>query len=131
MQFDLENLNPGTKFFFDEDDEKKGSVTLRVCAGDDLRAIRKQSSKKKVEYRRGQRIEYPDTNEEIENALLWEFCIVGWEGVLDAKGSSILPTKENKSLLMGKSPSFAKFVGDKLSILAELEETEKEELEKN
>ena len=131
MQFDLENLNPGTKFFFDEDDEKKGSITLRVCAGDDLRAIRKQSSKKKVEYRRGQRIEYPDTNEEIENALLWDFCIVGWEGVLDAKGSSISPTKENKTLLMGKSPSFSKFVGDKLSILADLEEEEKEKLEKN
>lgn len=131
MQFDLENLNPGTKFFFDEDDEKKGSVTLRVCAGDDLRAIRKQSSKKKVEYRRGQRIEYPDTNEEVENALLWDFCIVAWEGVLDSKNVSIPCTKENKTLLMGKSPVFSKFVGDKLSVLADIEDEEKEKLEKN
>jgi len=131
MQFDLENLNPGTKFFFDETDELKGSVTIRVCAGDDLRAIRKQSSKKKVEYRRGQRIEYPDTNEVVENELLWDFCIVDWDGVLDKNGGNILCTKANKVLLMGKSPSFSKFVGDKLSILAELEEEEKEVLEKN
>jgi len=131
MQFDLENLNPGTKFFFDDNDEKKGSVTLRVCAGDDLRAIRKLSAKKKVEYRRGARIEYQDVNDEIENGLLWDFCIVNWEGVLNKHDELILCTKENKVLLMGKSPSFAKFVGDKLSILAELEEKEKEELEKN
>jgi len=132
MKFNLSNLNPGTKFFFNEDDEKEGSVSLRVCAGDDLRAIRKQSAQDKVEYRRGSRIEYKKVNEEVENTLLWDFCIVEWEGVLSEETNQPIPcTKENKSLLMGKSPVFSKFVGDKLSILADIEDKEKEDLEKN
>ena len=42
MQVNLENLNPGTWFEM----EDGGRICLRVCAGDDYRAIRKAATKK-------------------------------------------------------------------------------------
>ena len=104
-------------------------MTFRVCAGDDFRNIRKQTLKKKVEYKNGQRFQIEVIDEDLENQLLWDFCIIGWENFFDASGNPIPCTKENKILLMGKSIKFSRFVLDCLNKIAEIE-TEQSEVER-
>lgn len=106
--FDLKDLNPGTWFEI----EGGGRVCLRVCAGGDLRAIRKQTVTTKAEFKDGRRITYEVTDEEKQNELLWDFCIVDWENLFDKEKKPIPCTKENKLLLMDKSIKFANFIGD-------------------
>jgi len=118
-------LNPGVTFDF----EGSGKMTFRVCAGDDFRNIRKQTLKKKVEYKNGQRFQIEVIDEDLENQLLWDFCIIGWENFFDASGNPIPCTKENKILLMGKSIKFSRFVLDCLNKIAEIE-TEQSEVER-
>ena len=125
--FNLAELNPGVTFDF----EGSGKITLRVCAGDDFRNIRKQTSKKKVEYKNGQRFQVETIDEDLENQLLWDFCIIGWENFFDASGSPIPCTKENKTLLMGKSIKFSRFVLDCLNKIAEIETEQAEAERKN
>lgn len=110
--FDLENLNPG--IWIDYDEEGKAQVCIRICAGDDLKYIRKKTVKKKIEYKNGQRFEFEETNEDLFRELLWDFCIVDWKGFIGKDGKEIECTKENKLLLMGKSIEFAKFLGEAL-----------------
>jgi len=125
--FNLAELNPGVVFDF----ENGGTVTLRVCAGDDFRHIRKQTSKKKVEYKNGQRFQVEIIDEDLENQLLWDFCIIGWENFFDGSGSPILCTRENKILLMGKSIKFSRFVLDCLNKITEIETEQAETERKN
>ena len=127
--FTLEDLNPGTEFTFPDG----GKITLRLCAGDDLKEIKKQTTKNKIEYKNGTRIPYTVTDENLENRLLWDFCIVGWENLFsDAEKTKLIPcTTENKILLMGKSIKFSRFVSDCLEQLASIEKDEAEQIEKN
>lgn len=125
--FNLEDLNPGVLF----DMEGGGKVRLRVCAGDDFRNIRKQTLKKKVEYKNGQRHSYEEIDEDLENKLLWDFCIIDWENFFDGSGNPIPCTKENKVLLMGKSIKFSRFVLDSLNKLAEINSEQAEAESKN
>lgn len=121
------DLNPGILF----DMEGGGKVRLRVCAGEDFRNIRKQTLKKKVEYKNAQRFAYDDIDEDLENKLLWDFCIIDWENLFDASGSPIPCIKENKVLLMGKSIKFSRFVLDSLNKLAEINSEQVEAESKN
>ncbi len=125
--FNLEELNPGTCFEL----EGGGKIYLRVCAGDDYRKIRKQSVTKKVDYKNAQRFPYDSVNEDLENKLLWDFCIVNWENLFsDVEKTMPIPcTTENKMLLMGKSLKFSRFVSDCLSKLTEID-VEQEEIER-
>lgn len=127
VRFDLSDLNLGTWFEM----EGGGRVCLRVCAGDDLRAIRKATSKKRADFRDGRRIVYDDVNEEMQNEMIWDHCIVSWENLLDKAGKPIPCTKETKNLLMGKSITFSSFVGECLKRLFPITESLAEELEKN
>lgn len=126
MIFDVNNLNPGV--WFDKEDMK---IKLRLCAGDDLRKIDKQTTKKQVEYKRGQRFEYVDINEDLRNEVIWDFCIVEWKNVMDKHGNEIPCTRANKVLLMGQSIAFASFVGDCLEKLTKDEEKRIEEEHEN
>lgn len=128
MQFDLENLNPGTWFDFPDSDAR---VCLRVCAGDDLDEIHKQSRKRIVEYKKGQRYEFVKTDEALETDLLYDFGIMAWENINDAEGNAIECTKENKLLLMGKSVVFASFMVKSVEKLEKIEAEHEEETEKN
>jgi len=125
--FCLENLNPGLWFEF----ENGGRVCLRICAGDDLRVIKKQSTKNKIEYRSGQRISYTVTDEDLENSLLWDFCIVNWENFFDANKNPIPCTPDTKNLLMGKSIKFSRFISECLETLTAVEKDSEEKSEKN
>lgn len=135
---DLSNPNPGEWFTFPENENTK--VCLRICAGDDLNQIRKQSMKKKVEWKVNpstKRLERNVYEEEVDsegdlfNELLWDFCIVDWVGVLDASKNPIPCTKENKKFLMGKSVKFSTFVVDCLDKLRVYKSEELEEEIKN
>lgn len=126
-KFNLSDLNPGTWM----DLSIGGRVCLRVCAGDDLRAIRKECVKRKVEYRGDKRIVYEDVDEERQLDAIWEFCIRDWEDICDQDGTPIPCTREMKALFMGKSPDFARAVGECLQNLSEAERARAEEAEKN
>lgn len=109
---------------------------LRVCASDDARSIRKQVTKRKIEYkengaRQMQRIEFEQIDDDRYSELLWNFCIVNWEGFVDKNGEIIACTTENKILLMRRSIKFARFVAAKLELLAEVNGDQQEALEKN
>lgn len=128
MKFNLDNLNPGVYFPF-EDDE--GGVTVRVASADVIRGIDKKTVKKKVQFRRGQRYEIDDTDEEKRSALVWDYAIVDWNGVFDNDGNEIPCTTDNKIKLMNGSVQFSRFIGNCLEQLTEDVEAYDEELEKN
>ena len=117
MKINLKNMNPGTWFGFDEGG---GEICLRVCPRAEIARIRKAAVKKKVDYRRGQRFEYEDTDEVKYDEMLWTYCITDWRELIDEDDNEILCTNENKVLLMSHSVAFASFVGEKLIELTDL-----------
>lgn len=129
MKFDLENLNPGT--FFPFDDGTDGGVTIRFADGNIIREIEKKCTKKKAEFRRGQRFEVIEENEQKRSEMLWDYVIMDWKGVDDINGESIQCTTKNKILLMQGSPVFSAFVGRCMETLGEEIDNYKEDLEKN
>jgi len=133
MQIDIEKLNAGTWF----DLPGGGRISLRVCAGDDYRAILDQAVRRKSEVvfdpksGRPHRLLSEETDERQQNELLWDFCIVGWEAVFDANGDPIPCNREMKLMLMGRSPRFFGMVTDRLDKLRSLDKEEAGSLEKN
>jgi hypothetical protein len=133
MIIDLEKLNAGTWFPL----EGGGQICVRVCAGDDYAAIRAQAVKIKKELvfdpltRQPTKVREEIVDEALQNVLLWDFCIVDWEGLLNTDEQPVPCTKEMKMRLMGKSPTFSKHVFECLEKLRAVEETEAEGQAKN
>jgi len=121
--FNMVELNPGTWF----DVEGGGRICLRICGSDKLREIRKQTVKKKIEYKQGGRFVYDEVNEDLQGRLIWEYCIVNWENFFDADGKPIPCNIDTKNALMGNSPMFSKMVTANLTKLADIEEAEDQE----
>lgn len=115
--------------------EGGGRVQLATMTADAYKAIRKQTTRKKVDFKKveGQpaRLEYEEVNEDLQNELFWDAVIVGWENLFDGHKKPIPCTKENKVALMTKSPLFAKFVTESLKTLAEDDQAQAEQAEKN
>lgn len=131
MRFNLEELNPGVWIALDEDHPEQGKLCLRVANGEALDEIKKKTHKKRVEIRRGQRFEVEEVNEALYDELLWDYCIVDWEGILDAKGKPIPCTRENKVRLLRGSPLFLQLYIDCIGRLDEYRKQALEEEEKN
>ena len=128
MKIDFDNMNPPIEIPYGEDG---ASVTLRVCAGDDFRAIERKYPSR-VEYKNGQRFEFVPRDVEARRADdVWDFCIVEWKGLVDKNNDPIPCTRENKLLLMGKSILFAKFVAEGLTKIREDMEVQGDILAKN
>jgi len=127
------NLEESSGSWFEMDGG--GRVELRTLSYDSLKKINKQSTRKRVDFKKVEgtpgRFEYEEVNEDLQNELFWDHCIVSWENLFDSKEKEILCTKENKVLLMTKSAQFAKFVADSLQTLNEDEVTQAEVAEKN
>lgn len=123
--FNLNELNPGTWF----DIDGGGKICLRVCGSDKLREIRKQTVKKKSEYKKGGRFEFDVIDEDLQSKLIWDFCIVAWENLFDANGQQIPCNSDTKNALMGQSPAFSKIVTDAMKKLTDMESDEEEETE--
>ena len=130
MKFDLNNLNPGVFFPF-EDDEEGGGVTVRIANGAIIEKIDKKCVKKKVTMRMGRREEIIEENKELRNKMLWDYIIIDWKGIFDINGDPIQCTMENKDKLMKGSVKFSSFVSDCISRLNEESEFYEEVLEKN
>ena len=131
MKFDLNELNPGVFFSFDENEDGEGGVTIRLANGKTLDEINKACIKKKVEFRRGQRHEVIIDNDELRSKMLWEYVIIDWKGLYDQDGKEIPCTKENKIMLMQGSVKFSSFIGNCVEKLTEETEAYEGNLEKN
>lgn len=128
--FDIEE-SPGTWFEIDGG----GRVQLRIMPSDVLRNIRKQTTRKKVDYKNVDgivgRFEYTEFNEDLDNLLFWDYVIVAWENLLDANNQPIPCTPENKVLLMSRSVKFGEYIGECLKKLNEDAKLRTETLQKN
>jgi len=115
--------------------EGGGRVQMRALTADDLKRIRARTVTKKAEITKVDgviaRVAWDETDEDLQNELFWDHCIVGWEKVFDKKGKAIPCTTANKVLLMTRSAKFARFVGEKLKELAEDDAMRAEAAEKN
>jgi len=123
MPFDLENLNPACRFFWedeDNEDDKKGDeewVDLRLCSDDDVERFQKEAEiKQKVEYRRDRgrlhRVEFVDSDKKKMNKLsdlVNDFVVVNWR-LLSKKREEIPCNLENKKIMFGKSPQFSEWI---------------------
>ncbi|NQU04510.1 MAG: hypothetical protein HQ568_00345 [Calditrichaeota bacterium] len=119
MRVDIGNLNPATKFFFDEDKPEGGHVLLQALNVAQLKEVTKLCTKKTPpEYRRGIRYEVSDkVDEEKQLELLWDRCIVDWNGIEDTKGKPIPCNSLNKTKFMREWSWFALFIGNCLEQL--------------
>ena len=129
MKFDLDDLNPGVFFQFKDGDE--GGITIRLANAEILDIINKKCTKKRYEFRRGQRHEIIDEDSALRSKMLWDYVIVDWKGVHDGLGGDIECTTENKEILMKKSIIFSTFVGNCVEELSSKFEAEEGLLEKN
>lgn len=134
MKLNLENLNAGVKFLFDEKNPAEGSVTLRMPTTPERRAMDKATTVKEISFTNG--VRYVDTaiDQEKKDRMFWETIIVEWDGHVDAKGKAIPCTKDMKIQLMEQCPKFAAKVNKafvKLAEMAEAEEAAAEEAAKN
>ena len=132
MKLNLDDLNPGTFFPFDEFDDDSGGITIRLANGAKMDEINKKCSKKKTEYRRHVRHEYVIEDEKKRSDMLWDYVIMEWNGVTNEKTGEEIPcTTENKIMLMRGSVKFSNFVGSCIEKLTEEMEAFEEDLEKN
>lgn len=127
MQFDLDDLNPGTWFDLPEG----GRICLRTLSAEQAAVIQKAAIKKKVEYKKGQRFEFDTVDDDKLGEMSYDMTILGWEGIESADGKEISCTPEMKFKLMQKSPKFAKTVRVFMEKLAEAEQAEAEAEETN
>lgn len=128
LVFDIDgDLNPGTWFTLDGG----GKICLRTCNGDTLREFRKKTVKKRAEYKNNQRFVVEETDDDAMSALIWDYCIVNWENILDKNRQPIPCNRDTKNKLMGGSLAFSRCVAEKLDELMIVVSAEKEEEEKN
>jgi hypothetical protein len=131
MRFNMQDLNPPTRFLFDESDPDGGWIEIRRCNGDALDSIREKTIKRRVEFRRGQRFEVTDVDDRLYSEMVWDYSITGWNGLEDENGVPIPCSKETKAALMRGSLKFSEMVSGFLDKLDDAEAERKEEFEKN
>ncbi len=115
--------------------EGGGRVQLKIVSAGEFKEIRKQTVKKRVDFKKVDgipgRFPFEEIDEDLQNELFWDAVIVSWENFSDKNGKPIPCTKENKVLLMNRSAKFSKFVADSLKILSEEEALQAETVSKN
>ncbi len=127
MKLDLENLNPGT--WFDLPDG--GRICLRTLSQEEAAEIDRATVKKSAEYKGPHRYQIIETDELKRSDMVWERCIVDWEGIEAGDGKPLECTPDLKKRLMRKSPAFARMVMGFLAKLAEVEQADAETELKN
>jgi hypothetical protein len=115
--------------------EGGGRVKIREMSSDDFKEIRKQTVKKKIEYKRvegkAERFMAEDIDDDLQTELFWDHIIIEWENLFDGKGKEIPCTRENKVLLLNRSLKFLNFVTNAFKMLTEDAAREAEISEKN
>jgi hypothetical protein len=132
MPIDLTNLNPVTRFHDDSGSALSADewVEMRRPSVKESREFRKKATKKRVEYKGGQRFDVTDFNDEVWDENFWDAVITNWH-INTPDGSPIPCTKENKLLLFYGSPDFLRFLNDCVTKLNSAFESDQEENEKN
>ena len=130
MKFQMNNLNPGTWFPFDESKPEEGGICVRVLNTKKLAEIRDQTITTKREFADGRMHEYQEVDHAGRDRIIWDYCIVDWKDLIDDEENPIECTTENKILLMNEhigSSAFVETCLDKLNAQAGilLEESEK------
>ena len=136
MKINLEEMNPATIFYFDEEDKDGGHVALRTLNGEKLEEINKRCRVRKVEVRgtpptRFETLDFKPGGEEKEFEMTWDYCIVDWKGVVNHEGKEIPCNPENKVKLMKGSPRFSSFITKCARKLNTALDQYEEDLEKN
>ncbi len=130
-KFSLKDPNPGVWFLFDENDLNSGRICIRVLNAAKGQEIAKATTKKRTEYKSGQRFEVSEVDEDRRSQMLWEYTIIDWERLEDDEGKLIACNPENRSKLMLENIKFSLFVGICISKLNAEYETQREAIEKN
>ena len=152
MRFDLDKGKNGEWFTFFgsevkpdgeikylEPEEGAGKVCFRIADPEVIEKIHAQTRKRTAEFvnnpktRQMERVQYFDqtpAQENKERELMWDYAIVDWKDMLDAKGTPIPCTLPNKLKLMN-IPQFARFVGRCIQLISGAAIAEEEKLEKN
>lgn len=135
MKFNLDDLNPGTFFPFDEEEPEDG-ITLRVLNQEVLEKIDKVCRVRKSQIggnppSRFTYLDFKPGGEEKQFEMTWDYCIMEWKGVVDNDGKPIPCTTENKVKLMKGSQQFASFVTKCAAKLNEALGVQEETLEGN
>ena len=131
MKFNMKDLNPGAWFKFEPDNPESGKIKLRVLTSGKLAEVRDKTVKTEVEYRGEHRYEYPNMDNAARDRIIWDYCIVDWEGLVDDEDAPIECTTENKIKLMNDHIGFSMFVEQCLEKLNKQNEIRAEYLEKN
>jgi len=126
MQFDMDNLNSATRFYFDETKPSDGWIELRAAPLDVTDKINEETSKTRYEYKNNpatnvlERIKIVDTDNEKFLKALWDYMLPDWS-LTDKKGAAIESTVENKYTLLTQSREFRAFFNACLEKLTEME----------
>lgn len=130
--FNMGGLNPGVWFDYDG-----GRVCVRAHPQDVIKEIQEKCVKRWTEYKpirkHGpvQPIQRTEADEKKLDQMLWDYCVVDWEGFFDIDGEPIPCTLENKVALMGGDPKFYEFVDGCLEKITAYDEKHAEDIEKN
>ena len=118
---DFSSKNEGRWFYFDDVDPNLGGVCLRELSTAEAANIEKTTVKIKRKPLRGNMMEVRDENTQLASKLTWDYCITDWKNVqLDSNNMEC--NAENKSKMM-RCTDFAKFIGDCVEELVEINKT--------
>jgi len=117
---DLEDLNPGVWFYFDEDKPEKGGFCVRPLDSDTLDTITKETVTKKTVFKNGKRQVVQDVDTDKDRKLTIDYTLPDWK-VLDKDGNEIPCTIENKMSLISKSPWHQRFFTHCLNTALDIE----------
>lgn len=129
MNFSIDN--PFVTFFFNEKDDSDGFIEIRTLNAAKAKEISRKTTKKKVEFKRGQRYEVEVIDEPLREKLTWDYCIGNWGQVNDDDGREYENTAENKVKLMNNSNVFATYVAECMEKVDEADSYIQEQSEKN
>jgi hypothetical protein len=131
MKFSMKDLNPGTWFYFDPNDSDSGKICIRILNSGKLAEIRDKTITTEYEYKNGQRYENQKINHALRDTIIWDYCIVNWQGLIDDDEKPIECTTENKLKLMNDHVGFSSFVENCMDQLNQEVERQAEYSEKN
>lgn len=129
--FALKNPNPGVWFRFNEDDPDSGEICIRAVTPGQLKEMTRKTTKKRPEYKGGQRFVVEEHDEEKFARLLWDYVIVEWKDLQDEDGNEIPCTVDSKYHLMMDNIGFARFVAQCRERVEEDIKKHEEAVEKN
>jgi hypothetical protein len=118
FQFFNSEVLPDGKIKYHDPEPDAGKFKLRQAGYEVIKDIRAKTGTKKSEIvlnpeiKSMERVVFYDQTfeqEKREHELLWDYCIVSWDGIKDSKGNEIPVTLENKLRLVSIS-SVSRFI---------------------